>query len=80
MEIQERKIAPKLRLAGILTALGLLVELFTLAWNNPIAFLVFLGLGGLLILVGVVIYLLSLVSAEHKPHARRDSMSSGTVG
>jgi hypothetical protein len=64
MEIKQTRIAPKLRTAGILIVLGLLVEIFTLKWNNPTAFLVFLGLGGLLILVGIVIYLLSLVSGE----------------
>jgi hypothetical protein len=67
MQIQETKIAPRLQLAGTLIILGLLVELFTLAWNNPIAFLVFLGVGGLLIFSGIVIYLLSLVSGEEKP-------------
>ena len=61
MEIQEITIAPRLRNAGILILLGVLVEAFTLSWNNPIAFLVFLGIGGLLIGVGIVIYLLSLV-------------------
>jgi hypothetical protein len=54
-------IAPRLRLAGTLIALGLLVELLTLSWNNPIAFLVFLGIGGLLIFLGIVVFLLSLV-------------------
>ena len=66
MEIQESRIAPKLRVAGVLIALGLLVELVTLAWNNPIAFLIFLGVGGLLIFVGIVIYLLSLVPREQR--------------
>lgn len=61
MEIQEITIAPRLRNAGILILLGVLVEACTLSWNNPIAFLVFLGIGGLLIGVGIVIYLLSLV-------------------
>jgi len=39
-----------------------LIEGFTLMWNNPIAFLVFLGIGGLLMFIGIVFYLLSLVS------------------
>ena len=67
MEIQEATIAPKLRNASLLICLGILVEAFTLAWNNPIAFLVFLGLGGLLIFLGIVIYLLSLVSQPETP-------------
>jgi len=62
VEIQELKIAPRLRAAGLLIVLGLLIEIFTLKWNHPISFLVFLGIGGLLIFIGIVIYLLSLVS------------------
>ncbi len=76
MEIQETGIARRLRLAAILIALGLFVELFTLAWNNPIAFLVFLGLGGIFILAGIVIYLLSLVSGDRGSRASVRSMTS----
>lgn len=61
MEIQETSIAPRLRIAEVLSFLGVLVEAFTLLWNNPISFLVFLGVGGLLIVTGTIVYLLSLV-------------------
>ena len=61
-EVQTRSIASRLRIAGTLIFFGLLIEAFTLTWNNPIAFLVFLGIGGLLIGLGIVFYLLSLVS------------------
>lgn len=54
--------AMRLRLAGGLIFLGLLIEALTLTWNNPIAFVVFLGIGGLLIVAGILLYLLSLVS------------------
>lgn len=60
-EVQTRNIASRLRTAGTLIFFGLLIEAFTLTWNNPIAFLVFLGLGGLLIVLGIVFYLLALV-------------------
>jgi predicted membrane channel-forming protein YqfA (hemolysin III family) len=62
MENQGDKIAPRLRISGGLISLGLLIEAFTLSWNNPVAFLVFLGIGGLFLAVGIVFYLLSLVS------------------
>ena len=52
----------RLRIASVLVFIGLLIEGFTLMWNNPIAFLVFLGIGGLLMFIGIVFYLLSLVS------------------
>jgi hypothetical protein len=61
-EIHVSKIALRLRIAGALIFLGVLIEAFTLDWNNPIAFLVFLGIGGLLIGLGAVFYLLSVVS------------------
>jgi hypothetical protein len=62
MEAARLKMTSRLRIAGVLIFIGLLIEAFTLTWNNPIAFIVFLGIGGLLILVGIVFYLLSLVS------------------
>jgi len=68
MDIQENRIAPRLRIAGTLIFVGVLVEALTLKWNNPIAFLVFMGVGGLLIFLGLVIYLLSLVSPGVAPH------------
>ncbi len=56
------KMTARLRIASVLVFIGLLIEGFTLMWNNPIAFLVFLGIGGLLMFIGIVFYLLSLVS------------------
>lgn len=56
------KMTARLKIAGVLILTGLLIEGLTLTWNNPIAFLVFLGLGGLLIILGILFYLLSLVS------------------
>lgn len=67
MDVQELKMSARLRIAGVLILLGLLIEGFTLTWNNPIAFLVFLGIGGLLIVIGIVFYLLSLVSLSATP-------------
>ncbi|MBO0857379.1 MAG: hypothetical protein J2P21_02805 [Chloracidobacterium sp.] len=69
MKTQLLKIEKRIRLAGILLIAGLLVELVTLSWSHPTAFLFFLLLGGALIALGIVIYLLSLVSAENKPPA-----------
>ena len=60
------KIERRIRLAGIMLIAGLLVELVTLRWSHPTAFLFFLLLGGALLALGIVIYLLSLVSAEKK--------------
>jgi hypothetical protein len=45
--------------------LGLLVEVLCLLWTRPIAFVVFLGGGGLFIGLGVLVYLFSVVSSRH---------------
>jgi hypothetical protein len=50
----------KLQLSGVILILGLLVEGFSLMGRGPVAFLVFVGLGGLLLLVGFVAFLLAL--------------------
>jgi hypothetical protein len=54
----------KLRLSGIILILGLLVEALCLLGHGPIAFILFVCLGGLLFAVGVLLYLYSLVSAK----------------
>ena len=69
MMTQLTKIERRIRLAGILLIAGLLVELITLQWSHPTAFLFFLMLGGALMALGIAIYLFSLVSAENKPPA-----------
>jgi hypothetical protein len=52
----------RLRVSGILIILGLIVEGLSLIWARPIAFVVFILVGGTLITAGIVVYLLSLVS------------------
>src|SRR5215813_6306175 len=70
MNTQPTKIERRIRLSGILLIAGLLVELVTLRWSHPTAFLFFLLLGGALMALGIAIYLLSLVSAENKPSVK----------
>jgi hypothetical protein len=50
-----------IRIAAVLLVAGLLVELFTLNSARPTAFLVFVGVGGLLIAAGIVLYLITLL-------------------
>ena len=58
----------RLQYSGILVILGLLVEVLCLLWTRPIAFVVFLGVGGLLLGLGVLVYLFALVSSRHPEH------------
>jgi hypothetical protein len=55
----------RVQFAGILMLLGLLVEAFCLFWTRPIGFVLFLGIGGLLLTFGVLMYLLAVLSRHH---------------
>ncbi|MEA2327761.1 MAG: hypothetical protein QOE68_2720 [Thermoanaerobaculia bacterium] len=65
----------RLRIAALLVIAGLVIELMTLFWSHPTAFLVFLFLGGSLIVLGVLVFCLSLLkwtvprAAEAPPEA-----------
>jgi len=61
----EDKLHRRLRLAGTLLAGGLLTEAICLLWARPLAFIVLVGLGGLLVTAGIATYLYSLVSVRH---------------
>ena len=52
----------RFRIAGILIILGLVVESLSLLWNHPLSFVAFIGIGGLLLAAGIVLYLWSLTS------------------
>jgi hypothetical protein len=52
----------RLRIAGILIAIGLIVEALSLIWNHPLSFVAFLGIGGLLLFLGIAVYLIALVN------------------
>ena len=52
----------RLRLSGGLVSAGLLVELISLYWTHPLAFVSFIVLGGVLAAAGVLMYLYAIVS------------------
>lgn len=55
----------RLQYSGILVILGLVVEVVCLLWTRPAAFVVFLGVGGLFLGLGILVYLFALVSSGH---------------
>lgn len=65
------RLARRLRLAGLLLGLGLLIEAATLFWPHPTAFLVFLLLGGVLVAAGILLYLLTIATYP-SPRPRAD--------
>jgi len=52
----------RLQLSGALVAAGLIVEVVTLYWAHPLAFVAFIVLGGTLVAAGTLLYLYSIVS------------------
>ncbi len=66
----------KLRIAGALIILGLMVQALSLLWNHPLSFIAFVTIGGLLMAVGIVLYLLTLVNI---PSATQDKARDATA-
>jgi hypothetical protein len=60
--MSEEVLARRLRISALAVLFGLLVELISLTWHTPSAFLVFVGFGGLAIAAGIVFYLLTIVT------------------
>lgn len=64
--MRKSRIERRLQISGILIVLGLLVELITLYSSHPTAFLIFMFFGGSLIILGILYFLYSLVTADKK--------------
>jgi len=62
---QSPPIERRLRRAGFLIAAGLIVQLATLVWVHPLAFIAFAVVSCPLIAAGIVLFLYSIVS--HPP-------------
>jgi len=54
----------RLQISGVLLILGLLTEAVCLFWARPLSFLVFMTVGGAFLFLGLVVYLVSLVSIK----------------
>ena len=57
-----QSIQRRLRIAGIVTALGLVIQLVTFFWIQASAFLLFAFVGVPLVIAGCVVFLYSVVS------------------
>lgn len=62
MQKQADSINTRLRLAGVLIVVGLLAQALTLFWNHPLSFVAYLVIGGFLVAIGIVVYLLTLAN------------------
>jgi hypothetical protein len=63
MTENESRLQRKLKIAAYLLIAGLATEAITLHWAHPTSFLLFLSLGGILVLAGIAIYLIAIVTA-----------------
>jgi hypothetical protein len=51
----------RITISGFLVAAGLIVQIVSLLWSHPLAFVVFLGAGVPLVAAGALLYLYALV-------------------
>ena len=63
MKIKSLGMTRVLRLSGVLLILGLAIEAVSLLFNHPLSFMGFMIVGGTLLAVGVLLFLISLVEA-----------------
>ena len=54
----------RIRWSGMLIVLGLLLQMLTLLWTHPLAFMCFLTIGCPLVAAGMLLFLYSLVSHQ----------------
>jgi hypothetical protein len=67
MMLSINRVEKRRQLAGVFIVLGLVIEALCLIWSTPIAFVVFVTFGGLLMFAGIALYLYSLVSSLAVP-------------
>jgi hypothetical protein len=67
MKFGELGIPRLLRIASVLIILGLIVEIVSLGWIHPLAFVLFAFVGASLIGLGILVYLTSLVFGVSPP-------------
>jgi hypothetical protein len=53
----------RLKVAAALVISGLLIEAVTFYWLSPLSFMLFIGLGGTLVGLGILVYLVATVAA-----------------
>jgi len=70
----ENFIERRLRWSGILVGVGLIIQMLTLLWTHPLAFVAFLLIGCPLVVVGILLYLVSL--AAHSQANQRAANTS----
>ena len=60
--VNEAVLEGRLRVSGALVMLGLLIEIASLTWRHPTAFILFVGAGGAFMAAGMSWFLYTIVS------------------
>ena len=63
VEENTSRLQRRLKIAAYLLIAGLIIEAITLYWFSPLSFMLFMGVGGSLVVLGIIIYLLAIVAA-----------------
>lgn len=62
--VSTNRLERRLKIAGIILILGLVVEGLSLLSHGAIGFLAFAGIGGTLLILGIAAYLLAIVRTD----------------
>ena len=62
MTEKSSRLQRKLKIAAYLLIAGLAVEGISLHWAHPTSFMLFISLGGVLVVAGIAIYLIAIVT------------------
>jgi len=73
----EKAIDRRLRRAGVLVLIGLGFEAASLFWNPPFSFFLFIIGSGLFVVLGILVFLYSLVSRGESAAADADAAGEG---
>ena len=62
MDENSSRLQQRLKVAAYLLIAGLIIEAVTLYWSSPLSFMLFIGLGGTLVGLGIIVYLIAIVT------------------
>ena len=63
MQEDNSRLQQKLKIAAYLLIAGLIVEVITLYWLSPLSFMLFVAASGTFIGLGIIVYLIAIVTA-----------------
>ena len=52
----------RLKVAAYLLIAGLVLEAITLYWSSPLSFILFIGVAGTLVVLGIIVYLIAIAA------------------